>query len=207
MLVIYKVLWSFLSFPCVLSLPTLSCLISFFLFNIHEMTSRWKACKSQVLVQPIKLHQKKFSGRLTLIVYSLAVNLQAHGVLEGLLSLILKAKSRINLTFACIESRMVFVMALFLFLFVPLFSFCRKFESVWEPELDFHLTLGYPLELFVWSSFSHRLDQFNDVLRQENNSSYNMTSPLFDLPALMSITSKEPNSLEVLVCLLCLCCF
>jgi hypothetical protein len=54
------------------------------------------------------------------------------------------------------------------------------------------------------SSFSRRLEQFNDVLLQENDSSYDMTSPLFDLAALMSVTSKEPNSVEIMVCLLCL---
>ncbi|XP_062169816.1 histone deacetylase 5 [Alnus glutinosa] len=42
------------------------------------------------------------------------------------------------------------------------------------------------------------LEQFNDVLLQENDSSYDMTSPLFDLAALMSVTSKEPNSVEIL---------
>jgi hypothetical protein len=103
------------------------CVFFWGLFKIHEMTFRWKVWKSHVLVRPIKLCRRKLSGRHTLIVYSLAVNLQVHGVLEGLLSLILKAKSRIKLTFACIESRMVFVMTLF----VPLFSSCRKFQSVY----------------------------------------------------------------------------
>ncbi|GMY18703.1 histone deacetylase 5 [Fagus crenata] len=42
-----------------------------------------------------------------------------------------------------------------------------------------------------------RLEQFNDVLLQENDSSYNMTSPLFVLDDLISFTSKESNSLEV----------
>jgi histone deacetylase 4/5 len=41
------------------------------------------------------------------------------------------------------------------------------------------------------------LEQFNDVLLQENDSSYNMSSPLFDLDDLISFTSKESNSLEV----------
>lgn len=178
--------------------------LGFFLFNIHEMNFRWKVCESHLLVQPIKLCRRKLPGRLTLIVYSLAVNLQVHGVLEVLLSLILKAKSRIKLTFACIESRMAFVMALFLFLFIPLFSFCRKFQSVRNLNRIFILLLGLSTESCLSYPLSCRLEQFNDVLCQENNSSYNMTSPpLFDLPTLMSITSKEPNSLEALVCLLC----
>ncbi|KAF5477151.1 hypothetical protein F2P56_003823 [Juglans regia] len=42
------------------------------------------------------------------------------------------------------------------------------------------------------------LEQFNDVLAQENVSSHDMTSPLFDLAALTSITSKEPKFLDVL---------
>ncbi|KAG6687055.1 hypothetical protein I3842_11G051400 [Carya illinoinensis] len=42
------------------------------------------------------------------------------------------------------------------------------------------------------------LEQFNDVLAQENVLSRDMTSPLFDLAALTSITSKEPKFLDVL---------
>ncbi|XP_040986012.1 histone deacetylase 5 isoform X1 [Juglans microcarpa x Juglans regia] len=42
------------------------------------------------------------------------------------------------------------------------------------------------------------LEQFNDVLAQENVSSHDMTSPLFDLAALTSITSKEPKFLDAL---------
>ncbi|KAG7955049.1 hypothetical protein I3843_11G051400 [Carya illinoinensis] len=42
------------------------------------------------------------------------------------------------------------------------------------------------------------LEQFNDVLAQENVLSRDMTYPLFDLAALTSITSKEPKFLDVL---------
>ncbi|KAF3976008.1 hypothetical protein CMV_000755 [Castanea mollissima] len=41
------------------------------------------------------------------------------------------------------------------------------------------------------------LEQFNDILCQENNSSYCMTSPLFDLDDLISVASNESNSLEL----------
>ncbi|CAK7344157.1 unnamed protein product [Dovyalis caffra] len=41
------------------------------------------------------------------------------------------------------------------------------------------------------------LEQFNDVLLQENVSSYNMNSPVFDLAALKAITKKGSLSLEI----------
>ncbi|KAK9278920.1 hypothetical protein L1049_028501 [Liquidambar formosana] len=42
------------------------------------------------------------------------------------------------------------------------------------------------------------LEQFNDILLQENVTSYDMSSPLFDLTALNSVTNKQSISLEVL---------
>lgn len=45
--------------------------------------------------------------------------------------------------------------------------------------------------------FSCRLEQFNDLLVQENVGRYAMNSPLFDLAALKSVTGEEPHSLEV----------
>ncbi|KAI5330218.1 hypothetical protein L3X38_029616 [Prunus dulcis] len=41
------------------------------------------------------------------------------------------------------------------------------------------------------------LEQFNDVLVQENVASFATSSPLFDLAALNSVTSEEPHSLQV----------
>lgn len=41
------------------------------------------------------------------------------------------------------------------------------------------------------------LEQFNDILRQENVLSYSMTCPLFDLDDLISVASNESNSLEL----------
>ncbi|KAL6183019.1 hypothetical protein ACLB2K_044430 [Fragaria x ananassa] len=41
------------------------------------------------------------------------------------------------------------------------------------------------------------LEQFNDLLVQENVGRYAMSSPLFDLAALKSVTGEEPHSLEV----------
>lgn len=78
-------------------------------FNFCEITSRWKACKSYVLVQWIETHRKRLCGRLSLIVYSLVVIIPAHGVLEGLLSLILKETLRTKLTCAYIELRTYFL--------------------------------------------------------------------------------------------------
>lgn len=78
-------------------------------FNICEITSSWKVWKSDVPVQWIETHQKRLCGRLSLIVYSLVVIIPAYGVLEGLLSLILKKTIRTELTFAYIELRMYFL--------------------------------------------------------------------------------------------------
>ncbi|BFG32879.1 hypothetical protein CerSpe_191540 [Prunus speciosa] len=41
------------------------------------------------------------------------------------------------------------------------------------------------------------LDQFNDILVQENVASFATSSPLFDLAALNSVTREEPHSLQV----------
>ncbi|KAM5570904.1 histone deacetylase 5 [Rosa sericea] len=41
------------------------------------------------------------------------------------------------------------------------------------------------------------LEQFNDLLVQENYGGYAMSSPLFDLTALNSVTGQEPHSLQV----------
>ncbi|KAM1433764.1 hypothetical protein ACFXTH_015649 [Malus domestica] len=41
------------------------------------------------------------------------------------------------------------------------------------------------------------LEQFNDVIVQENVASFPMNSPLFDLAGLDSVTSEEPHSLQV----------
>ncbi|KAK9926116.1 hypothetical protein M0R45_023363 [Rubus argutus] len=41
------------------------------------------------------------------------------------------------------------------------------------------------------------LEQFNDLLVQENHEGYVMSSPLFDLTALNSVTVEEPHSLQV----------
>ena len=105
------------------------------------VTFRSKVCKGHVLVRSIKLHQRRFCGGLTLIVYSLAVNLQVHGVLEGLLSLIQKAKSRIKLTCAYIESRAIFVMWFFFLLYL-LSIFCWTYFPLEHgtSKLDFNLS-------------------------------------------------------------------
>lgn len=46
--------------------------------------------------------------------------------------------------------------------------------------------------------FFFSLEQFNDVLRQENVSSYDISSCLFDSVALNSIPDKQSISVEVL---------
>ena len=43
----------------------------------------------------------------------------------------------------------------------------------------------------------NRLEQFNDILFQENVPNYDMSSPVFDLAALQSIANKGSVALEV----------
>ena len=53
------------------------------------------------------------------------------------------------------------------------------------------------LILFATSDIYRRLEQFNDILLQENGLTHNEYSPLFNVTALNAITSNEFNSREV----------
>lgn len=149
------------------------------------------------MVRGIKLCQRRLCGRLFLIAYSSVVNLHIHGDLEGLRSLILKATSMIRLICACIELRM--------FSCDSTLSYCLSFAFGGFQFLFKHgnLKIGFstclnPMELcFKLFFFSHRLEQFNDILVQENVASFATSSPLFDLAALNSVTSEEPHSIQV----------
>ena len=88
-------------------------------------------------------------------------------VLEGLLSLILKAKSRIKPTCACIESRMIFVFCFCLISFISPLYLLSKLQSFRKYFLCKHGTSKhvntFPFHIVIFSNFSHRLEQFNDV--------------------------------------------
>lgn len=58
--------------------------------------------------------------------------------------------------------------------------------------------------MFNSLSFFYRLEQFNDVLVQENVSSFDPSSPVFDFTDLDSVTEKGNMSVEVLEVLSCL---
>lgn len=187
---------------------------------------RQKACESHVLVQWTKASQKILCGRLSLTVYSSVVIFQVPGVPEELLFFILKATVSIMLTCSSIELRMWFLWLLVYPLKFSSTSFSKQPSSnpqiysftAWNifernesstNEMWFIWTFLYVYLLqyikvdFLCWRLLYRLEQFNDVLLQENkHSSCDTSSPLFDLTALHAIANKQYISVEALkVCL------
>ncbi|KAL5544607.1 hypothetical protein UlMin_008391 [Ulmus minor] len=76
--------------------------------------------------------------------------------------------------------------------------FGREFSQTWGPGGVAFLNPEKNTEEKVHMClYRITLEQFNDVLLQENTQSTQISSPLFDLTALDSVTSGESHSLEV----------
>lgn len=142
--------------------------------TIFKPVCRWKACKSHVEELWIKANRRGSCGRLSLTVYSLVERVQLLGVLEGLLSWILKVMIKRKHSCASIGSRM------------------------W-PSICIDLLSFYSISIshWIWFAIFCSLEQFNDVLLQENVC-MDTSSPFFDLDALESIENERNVSLEAL---------
>ncbi|VVA27615.1 PREDICTED: histone deacetylase [Prunus dulcis] len=76
--------------------------------------------------------------------------------------------------------------------------FGREFSHTWGPGGVAFLNPKSNIQDKTYMClYRITLEQFNDVLVQENVASFATSSPLFDLAALNSVTSEEPHSLQV----------
>lgn len=79
--------------------------------------------------------------------------------------------------------------------------FGRDYTATWGPGgVAFLNPQSNPTDAAHVCMYKITLEQFNDVLHQENISSYDMNSPLFDKDALAKVANEKTMSLEPLKC-------
>ena len=203
----YKVLWIYFHFPCLLYYGTLFFPLYTFSFFSKNLIFSWNDFQVEGLQRPCPGSLDKTPPKESLW------KTYPHRLFFGRDSThswgpggaaFLNPESKIqDKAYLCLH-RITYDIcypALFYFFYISPLSFVENSSLIRKYFLCEHGTSKLAFQFVLFSNFSHRLEQFNDVLLQENDSSYNMSSPLFDLDDLISFTSKESNSLEVpMVC-------